>query len=95
MSEERTKAALRRSRGQAQSLPQQTTSHLAGIVAMWNTIMSPPSDFYCRLCLGDERQGVIQHLCERHYFHRECLEVWYRFSGDYTCPICGRTVYNE
>jgi len=44
----------------------------------------------CPICMDDsEELGYVSKRkgCN-HYFHRECLEEWYRHSN--TCPLCRR-----
>jgi hypothetical protein len=47
-----------------------------------------PEDFSCTICRDGEREDVVAHPCDRHFFHFECLVGW--LSRHVECPLCRR-----
>ena len=41
----------------------------------------------CSICMNTKNSNVyILHTCNNHYFHRSCLNEWYKISNK--CPLC-------
>ena len=47
-----------------------------------------PDDFFCSICRGRERVGVVSHPCLAHLFHSDCLVGWLKRNPE--CPLCRR-----
>jgi len=52
----------------------------------------PPDEYKdrCIICMDDCVGSYRQTLLCTHFFHEQCIQRWFEFRGDDTCPICRR-----
>jgi hypothetical protein len=50
----------------------------------------------CSICLDDMKKGQYYRKLDKcsHYFHKKCIDKWFKIDDDMTCPVC-RTCYTK
>src|SRR3977135_2541517 len=56
--------------------------------------LTPTPDWECGICLdGKDTREIVVHDCNKHWFHKECLDEARRHS--HKCPICRFTIKSD
>lgn len=47
-----------------------------------------PTEFECSICSDDKEETLIIQLKCSHYFHKTCIQQWFRSDQHMSCPLC-------